>query len=232
MLIPEMVAQAKKVVMNYDNYDLQVVQKYQVKLVGFPFERIISPAKIYTIGELRTLRDALRSGACCWVRMSRSEVKRHATEIAARKDAGEMVGVARKVRDDKGTKKGPRPKLATVGNGDESSEDDDEDALGISLAQSKLPIPGTGASATTRTQTEVEAGPSKKRKAAPGDQAEVPPKKSRKKPVEDSEQRAAGPSKAKKKVPAKPKTTKKSVKAQLPTSKEIIGSDTDETDPD
>jgi hypothetical protein len=54
-----MVTGSKVADMNYDNYDEKVVQRLKVKLVGWPFEKIISPAKLYTVGELRTLRDTL-----------------------------------------------------------------------------------------------------------------------------------------------------------------------------
>src|SRR5271168_507101 len=121
-----MVTRSKVADMNYDNYDEKVVQKFKVKLVGWPFEKIISLAKLYTIGELRTLRDTLRSGACCWVQLSKLELKAHANEIATRREGGEVIGKIRKQRSDKGVKTGPRCK---PGARDESSdsEDDDED---------------------------------------------------------------------------------------------------------
>ena len=55
-----MVTHSKVAEMNYDNYKEKVIQRLKVKLVGWPFEKVVSPTKLYTIGELRTLRDAVR----------------------------------------------------------------------------------------------------------------------------------------------------------------------------
>jgi len=195
-----MVTQSKVVDMNYDNYEEKIVQRLKVKLVGWPFENVISPAKLYTIGEPRTLRDALRCGACCWVKLSKSELKVHADNMATRRKAGEVIGKARKERSDKGVKVGPRRKPGAC---DESGDDEQSE---------------DGGESTSRTPAE---GQSKKRKAAPSADKLARPSKKRKEATRDLE---AGPSK-KRKVPRK-----KSAKSQLPPSKETIGTDSDEAD--
>ncbi|KAH7905210.1 hypothetical protein BJ138DRAFT_1018023 [Hygrophoropsis aurantiaca] len=61
----------KEVSMNYDNYDTAIVKNLHVKLVGWPKEvPFSSPSKIYTVGDMRTLRDALKYGDCHWVTLS------------------------------------------------------------------------------------------------------------------------------------------------------------------
>jgi len=160
-----MVTRSKVADMNYDNYDEKVVQKLKVKLVGWPFEKIISPTKLYTIGELRTLRDVLRSGACCWVQMSKLELKAHANDIAMRREGGEVIGKARKERSDKGVKTGPRRKPGAC---DESSDSDSDD--GSSQLQSRkrksahADVTQAGPS-KKRKEAEQRAGPSKKKRA-------------------------------------------------------------------
>jgi hypothetical protein len=67
--------------MNYPNYEHQIMQKHQVKLVGFTFHEFISPFDISTVNDLRILRDALRCGSCCWVRMTKGEVARHSADV-------------------------------------------------------------------------------------------------------------------------------------------------------
>ena len=97
--------------MNYNNYDTKVVQKYRVKIIGWTHNKLISPFNIHTVDELRTLRDALRCGACYWARLTRAELTKHSEEMEMREAAGEVVVVKRKERSDKGKKKGPRAKL-------------------------------------------------------------------------------------------------------------------------
>lgn len=211
-----MVTHSKVADMNYDNYEEKVVQRLKVKLVGWPFEKIVSPAKLYTIGELRTLRDALRCGACSWVKLSKSELKVHADNITMRRTAGEVIGKTRKERSDKGVKSGPRRKR---GAHDEESESDGE-------STSRTPADTTAvSSASLRTvPKKPEAGLSKKRKSASSADTLAGPSKKRKAAQRDH---GVGPSKQRK-APAKPRAGKKSAKAQLPPSKETIGADTDE----
>jgi hypothetical protein len=103
--------------MNYSNYDMQVIQKFQVKLVGWTHNKFVSPFEIHTIDDVRTLVQALRCGRCHWVRLTATEITKHARDVEARKDAGETVGKPRKVRSDLGMK---RPRNATA------YDDDDE----------------------------------------------------------------------------------------------------------
>ena len=89
-----MVTHSKVADMNYDNYEEKVIQRLKVKLVGWPFEKVVSPAKLYTIGELRTLRDALKSGACAWVWLSNQELKFHADDMVVRRKGGDVRATA------------------------------------------------------------------------------------------------------------------------------------------
>ena len=207
LLIPEMVTHSKIADMNYDNYEEKVIQRLKVKLIGWPFENIISPAKLYTVGELRTLRDALRSGACCWVKLSKTELKTHLDNMASRREAGGVVGKTRKQRSDKGVKTSPRrkPGAHDESNNNEDSGDDSTDSSGP-----EEPVPGSSAS----MPNEPQAGPSKKRKSA----TLAGPSKKRKRAPRDRE---AQPS-TKKKALAKKRVGKKSAKSQLPPSKELV----------
>lgn len=105
--------------MNYPNYEHQIMQKHQVKLVGFTFHEFTSPFNISSINDLRILRDALRCGSCCWVRMTKGEVARHSADLAAREAGGAVVGKKRKGRSDKGMKRRPQRK--------KGSDDDEEE---------------------------------------------------------------------------------------------------------
>jgi hypothetical protein len=121
-----MVTGSKVADINYNNYNEKIVQKLKVKLVGWPFEKIISPAKLYTIGELRTLRNMLRSGACCWVWLSKQELKVLANKSAMRRKRGEVIEKTRKTRSDKGVKTGPRRKQGACDESSDSEGNDDD----------------------------------------------------------------------------------------------------------
>jgi hypothetical protein len=60
--------------MNYPNYDLKVVERYQTKLIGWTHNEFKSPFDIHAIDDIRILLEALKCGKCCWVRMTKSDV--------------------------------------------------------------------------------------------------------------------------------------------------------------
>ena len=116
--------------MNYNNYDVSVVLKYKIRLVGWPLDKFASPYNFNTVDKLRDLRDALRCGSCFWMRLSSRELTRHAKEMKERTAAGEVIGTKRKERSDKGSKKGPRKRTRPA-----EEEKDDE---GPSKKQQKV----------------------------------------------------------------------------------------------
>jgi hypothetical protein len=125
-------------VMNYVNYETQIMQRYQVKLLGYTYCKFISPYNICVVDDLHVLRDALQCGSCCWVRMTKSEVSKHAAEIAKCEAAGEVVMTKRKQGSDKGMKRGKwAMKEANGGDDedDENGENDDGDGAGPSKRQ-------------------------------------------------------------------------------------------------
>lgn len=95
-------------IMNYNNYDVNVVLKYKVRLTGWPLDKFVSPYNITTIDELRDLRNALRCGSCFWMGLLKRQVMQHVKEMEEQTAAGEVLGKKRKERSDKGSKKGPR----------------------------------------------------------------------------------------------------------------------------
>lgn len=150
--------------MNYANYDTQVIQKYQCKIMGWTFNKLISPFDINTVDDLRTLRDALRCGACFWVRMTRAEVSKHAADLVLREAAGEVIGKKRKQRSDKGVKKGSRVKRGAndKGNSSDDSDNSSEDEAGPSKKKPRQPKPATKAKVKGTTMAKT----GKKRKTA------------------------------------------------------------------
>jgi hypothetical protein len=96
--------------MNYVNYDMQIVQRRHVKLIGWPANIMFIPPSILTsVDDVRLLLHVLRTKKCRWVQLSDDEVVEHMEDLQRRMDAGEVVGRKRKIRSDKGKK---RKKLA------------------------------------------------------------------------------------------------------------------------
>ena len=142
----------KKAVMNYSNYDMHIVQKFQVKLIGWTFNKFISPFEINTIDDVRTLVGALRCGRCHWVQLTAAEISKHAKDVEARKVAGETVGNPRKVRSDVGTK---RPHKGTV-----DDYDDGDNEPGPSKKR-KVAVPKSMLSKKPSTASKTDKGEKK-----------------------------------------------------------------------
>ena len=110
--------------MNYNNYDTAIVETYGVKIVGWPASvPFTNPSNIGTIGEIRKLRDALKSGECRWKKLSKGERGAFNADLNTRCAAGESVKKPRKKRSDAGVSRkrknigaseenGPAPKRA------------------------------------------------------------------------------------------------------------------------
>ena len=101
----ELITKQQKVAMNYANYEKSVIERYKVKLVGWTYHQFVNPGEISTVEDARKLRDALKCGACRWVRLTRQEAADHSADIENRRAQGEEIGRARKQRSDKGVKR-------------------------------------------------------------------------------------------------------------------------------
>ena len=94
----------KKLKMNYANYETAIVQQYSVCLVGWPKSvKFVNPSQIGTVLEIRTLRDDLRSGACHWVKLTKSQLAARIADLEERREQGETIGKQRKKHSDAGT---------------------------------------------------------------------------------------------------------------------------------
>jgi hypothetical protein len=92
--------------MNYVNYDRVIVLGLGVKLVGWPKAvNFVKPSSIGSVIDARTLRDALKSGECHWVKLTARQIEEHQAEVGRRETEGETVGRPRKKRSDAGKKR-------------------------------------------------------------------------------------------------------------------------------
>ncbi|KAF7981821.1 hypothetical protein HWV62_31943 [Athelia sp. TMB] len=109
-----------RIEMNYVNYEEKIVIPYQVKLVGHPFG-IKNPSDITTITDLRTLRNALKTKQCQWVRITDEEADALTKDIRSRRERGEVVGKPRAKRSDAGVARGSNKRSRNDENQDPSS---------------------------------------------------------------------------------------------------------------
>lgn len=107
--------------MNYLNYKTSIVQKYHVQLLGWPSDiPFVNPHQLTTIAAARSLQNSLTVSTCKWVVMSKRQQNEHTVIMAADVERGRAVGRKRKVRSDKGKKRGKQP-------ADDNDEDDDSE---------------------------------------------------------------------------------------------------------
>ncbi|KII92206.1 hypothetical protein PLICRDRAFT_27424 [Plicaturopsis crispa FD-325 SS-3] len=97
----------RSILMCYRNYEKDIVEKYSVRIIGWPKDvKFVSPSAIGAVGDIRKLRDAWKSGACHWEKMTKGQLASHLADLEERRDRGETVEKPpRKQRSDKGTKR-------------------------------------------------------------------------------------------------------------------------------
>ena len=114
--------------MNYINYKTSIVQKYHVQLVGWPSDiPFANPHQLTTIAAAKSLQSALAVSTCKWVVLSKRQKKEHAEALAASAEGGQVVGRKRKVRSDKGRKRGKLSVLEDENDDGEDGSNDDQD---------------------------------------------------------------------------------------------------------
>ncbi|GBE84395.1 hypothetical protein SCP_0603740 [Sparassis crispa] len=119
-----------KAVMNYVNYERDIVLKYGITLQGWTHEKWANPSDLSTsLLPLRTLLAALESGTCKFEQLTSEELKKRTEEYDQKVAAGEAV--ARKKRKDTGGKHaGMRRKhRVEAEDADADMEDDDDDEV-------------------------------------------------------------------------------------------------------
>ncbi|KAG6370664.1 hypothetical protein JVT61DRAFT_11149 [Boletus reticuloceps] len=92
----------KNVKMNYTNYELHIVERHGVTLIGWPVSgRVRNPAKIGGRQEVEKLLTAVQAEKCKWVKLSAEELKARIVKNKALQAAGENIYQPRRVRSGK-----------------------------------------------------------------------------------------------------------------------------------
>lgn len=69
--------------MNYASYEVAIISKYHVKLIGWPKDiAFTSPTKLTSIQQIREVVNALKCGDCRWMKLTAAEIKEHAKAMA------------------------------------------------------------------------------------------------------------------------------------------------------
>jgi hypothetical protein len=66
---------AKPPIINYRNYELQIVEKYGVILDGFPLPKVVNPEQAGSRKDLEKVLRSLKDGTCKWVKLSDDELE-------------------------------------------------------------------------------------------------------------------------------------------------------------
>lgn len=109
--------------MNYRNYEGKIVEKYGVKLKGWPTNGISNPAAIGGRLQLQKLLAALESGQCHWVVLT-DELEERKQNNQAREDRGEQVYQPRKSANRHSNSKGTKSAETIEDDGEEDGDDE------------------------------------------------------------------------------------------------------------
>ncbi|EPS96917.1 hypothetical protein FOMPIDRAFT_1129521, partial [Fomitopsis schrenkii] len=121
------ITKSKKVQMSYKNFERDIVVEYGIDIVGWTHPTWKDPSKLSTsLPALQTLLDALNSGACRFVRLSKPEHAKRKAAHEAKVKSGEIV--PRKIGSDAGRKHQKRKKTSRdAESSDDSSSEDSSD---------------------------------------------------------------------------------------------------------
>ncbi|KAF8228525.1 hypothetical protein L208DRAFT_1290909 [Tricholoma matsutake] len=92
--------------MNYVNYEEAIVQHYSIELIGWTYNRFISPSEFSSaLGPLQAMIDAINASGCKFMKLSAKECRKHLEAYKAKITAGELKAHERKTHSDAGKKK-------------------------------------------------------------------------------------------------------------------------------
>ncbi|KAF8224369.1 hypothetical protein L208DRAFT_1018964, partial [Tricholoma matsutake] len=103
------VVKGKAINMNFINYDIAIVQKHKVELVGWSAMITFgNPSAIGTVGTVQMLQEALTTltiGEYKWIAQTKHQQAVHAAMLKMKCDTGDTIRKKRKQQSDKGKKR-------------------------------------------------------------------------------------------------------------------------------
>ncbi|KAJ7822373.1 hypothetical protein B0H14DRAFT_3731711 [Mycena olivaceomarginata] len=143
--------------MDYVYYIESIVVKYGVELIGWPCDRFVNPSDLSSsLTVLTTVSDALKDGACKWVKLSSAERKAREANFEADVAAGKITRRERNPRSDIGKKR----KATAI------DDDEDDDADEQSASDADGPIVEEPGEDTVESPARPPAPPAKRHKTS------------------------------------------------------------------
>ncbi|PCH43996.1 hypothetical protein WOLCODRAFT_141380 [Wolfiporia cocos MD-104 SS10] len=128
-MLPVEITGNQKAVMNYKNYEKDIVCRYSIELIGWTHKKWANPSDLSTsLPPLQKLLDALKSGECRFIRLSAAALLERKKEYARKLDAGEITSW--KKRKDTGKKRDCTRKKKGQGGGEADECDEEEEEEG------------------------------------------------------------------------------------------------------
>ena len=120
--------------MHYTRYEEDIVQRYGIELQGWTYEKMMNPSNLSSsLPPLKTLRDALVTGTCKFVKLTAGGGKKREIEYMASIASGEVDLRKQKWRSDEGLRKTKRACKENGMVGSENEEEDDKPDEGDAL---------------------------------------------------------------------------------------------------
>ena len=116
-----------KAIMHYTNYEEEIVQRYGIELKGWTYDKLTNPSNLSSsLIPLKTLRDALVTGTCKFVKLTAAEKKDRETTYRLSIASGDVEVRKRKRRSDAGIKRKSKRARKEDGNSSENDEEGEE----------------------------------------------------------------------------------------------------------
>ena len=118
-----------KAIMHYTNYEVDIVQRYNVVLEGWTYENLVNPSELSnSLPPLKALLSALDEGACRFVKLTAAQAKEREAAYDAKVASGDIIPRTRKRRSDAGSKKpAKRPRKGKTANSARNGSDGEMD---------------------------------------------------------------------------------------------------------
>ena len=146
MVLAVKITQNPNTVMQYVNYEEDIVQRYGIVLEGWTFARFVNPSELSTVlPPLQKLLNVLNDGSCKFMKLTREQHKAHEKEYHEKVVTREIQVHERKTKKDAGQKWKRKVSKSKVGLDDEtssskSSSDEVNQKKHCHAAKSKLTI--------------------------------------------------------------------------------------------
>jgi hypothetical protein len=117
-----------KAIMQYVNYEEDIILCYGVVLEGWTHEKFVNPSELSSaLPPLQKLMEALKAGTCKFVKLSSAKQKKREAERKKKLASGKLQPCKRKTRKDVGKKRKSHHNKENEGSNSNGSSSDEND---------------------------------------------------------------------------------------------------------